>query len=742
MHLRAPSESPIRSPAQSLGILIRLTVGFHTAVVVFRARGRARPLANLPIADSETRPRACAARSSDVGSPQWLLPARIDNHMLSSLRLRNFRGFRDHSVPLRDTTVVVGRNNAGKSTLVEALRLLSLVTTRFRALGYHEPNWGDIPRREVGVRPSLKGLELNFSTLFHRYGSPPAIVEASFSNKTAIRIYIGGNEQIHAVIVDPDGRPVRSKAAAMRLDLPAVEILPQVAPLEAEESVLNEDYVRRAASSSLAPKHFRNQLKVFKDNFTDFCRVVEDTWPGLRIQELQCQRNLPGEPLTLMVRDEDFVAEVAAMGHGLQMWLQTMWFLARVPRSACVILDEPDVYMHPDLQRRLIRYLRGAHQQVIIATHSIEIMAEADPEDVLVVDRRRALSRFATGAPALQRLVDHVGSVHNVQLARLWNARKCLLVEGNDVKLLGIVHRLLFADRDALEALPHMPVGGWGGWAYAVGSSMLLQNAGGEAIAIYCVLDSDYHSSRAITERLEHAKRVGVHLHIWSLKELENYFLVPSTISRTIDRRVSGRKGPTEPEVGAQLEVICGEMQELVFDAMAAEVWVENRALGAPGANRCLPAGFHRRRIRRARLGSPGEGHRAQGTRVRPPYLGEADELIDLELEVFRTQSRAFRYAREHARADFVAVLKCEYEIGPIRSSERAVRARLSFERPANLQERQEHAPALGRRPVAQAAWKVTLRNSAGASRSSRRSAITRRASACTRATASLRSCP
>lgn len=68
------------------------------------------------------------------------------------------------------------------------------------------------------------------------------------------------------------------------------------------------------------------------------------------------------------------MAEVALMGHGLQMWLQTMWFLCRSSPTATVVLDEPDVYMHPDLQRRLVRLVRGRYPQIIIATHSVEIV--------------------------------------------------------------------------------------------------------------------------------------------------------------------------------------------------------------------------------------------------------------------------------------------------------------------------------------------------------------------------------
>ena len=48
--------------------------------------------------------------------------------MIKELRLENFRGFDDHRIPFNPRTiVVVGKNNAGKSTIVEALRLVALI---------------------------------------------------------------------------------------------------------------------------------------------------------------------------------------------------------------------------------------------------------------------------------------------------------------------------------------------------------------------------------------------------------------------------------------------------------------------------------------------------------------------------------------------------------------------------------------------------------------------------------------
>jgi energy-coupling factor transporter ATP-binding protein EcfA2 len=288
------------------------------------------------------------------------------------------------------------------------------------------------------------------------------------------------------------------------------------------------------------------------------------------------------------VRNEAFVGEVGTMGHGLQMWLQTMWFLARAGRTHTVILDEPDVYMHPDLQRRLIRFLRRRFPQVIVATHSVEIMAEVEPDDILVIDRGRRRSRFTNSLPAVQRLIDHVGSVHNIHLAKLWHAGKCLHVEGDDLKLLSEFQQTLSPDiPEALTSLPNMSLGGWGGWQHAVGSSLFLQNLGGEKIASYCVLDSDYWTDDDIADRYQEAAGAGVHLHVWQRKEIENYLLVPTAIARYIIARQPAGAEASEPSmIQAKLEEYANARWDETFDALAATILARDRALGAGGANK------------------------------------------------------------------------------------------------------------------------------------------------------------
>ena len=314
------------------------------------------------------------------------------------------------------------------------------------------------------------------------------------------------------------------------------------------------------------------QLNLLYEYFPQFQALAERTWPCLRILNLDGRGGLPGKNLlALHVQDSDFVAEIGWMGHGLQMWLQMIWFLVLTEGCETIILDEPDVYLHADLQRKLVLLLKSRNRQVIIATHSLKIISEADPYEILIVDKRRKTSAFATSLKAVQRVVDHIGGVQNLQLTRLWASRRCLLVEGKYISLLKILHAKLFPDsEEPLDSLPHMSIGGWGGWGYALGSAMLLKNAGGETIITYCILDSDYHRVDEISQRYEDAKRLGVELHIWKRKEIENYLLVPRAIARLIDKRMKDKKPkPSAGDVQAAIEQITEQLHDVVFDAIA-----------------------------------------------------------------------------------------------------------------------------------------------------------------------------
>lgn len=510
--------------------------------------------------------------------------------MLTSLKIENFRGFELHEVPLRELSIIVGKNNAGKSTIVEALRLISIVVSRYKNLTYYQPpDWLEISRGSIGVSPSLKNLEINFDGLYHRYSEPPAIITATFENGYSVIAYLGGNNEIHSVIKTEKGKLIKSKEQAARAKLGDVLIMPQVAPLLRDEPVRNEDYVKSLVSSSLSPLHFRNQLYIMGQHFDKFKELVELSWPGVKVVELASYFKDDGvRVLALQIRNEDFVGEAASMGHGLQMWLQTIWFLARANESSVIILDEPDVYMHADLQRRLIKLIRNKYNQIIVATHSIEIMSEVEAENILIVDRKKKQSRFAETIPVVQDTIDKIGGIHNIHLARLAYSSRLILVEGEDIYMLKKLHHKLFQDSlNTLDSLPNMDIGGWSGWPYAIGSSMVLKNALNQNIVTYCILDRDYHTEAQIQKRLMEAAGKKICLKIWGRKEIENYLIVPSLILRFIEQKVPKRvQSPTLIEVEENILRLANSLEDQLLDSLATELWQEDRAIGQAGANR------------------------------------------------------------------------------------------------------------------------------------------------------------
>jgi hypothetical protein len=201
--------------------------------------------------------------------------------MIKKLYLQNFRCFDKHYIELRPMGIIVGANNAGKSTTIEALRILSLVTNRFGLINFVTiPDWladSDFNVGSRGIKPSLKGIEFNALSIFHNLGDPPALIHAEFDNGTLVDIYLGPDASIYAVIKDQDQRSISNKSNLQSIELPKIAILPQIGPISPEEQILDPDYIRRTVSSSLSSLHFRNQLNLYPQYFEDFKKLAEST---------------------------------------------------------------------------------------------------------------------------------------------------------------------------------------------------------------------------------------------------------------------------------------------------------------------------------------------------------------------------------------------------------------------------------------------------------------------------------
>src|ERR1041385_8867026 len=156
--------------------------------------------------------------------------------MLEKITLENYRCYDHHSIEFKSLSIVVGKNNAGKSTLVEALRFVSLAVSRLKTSNYNPaPKWLDLPARARGVTPALKSFGFNTENLFHNYGNPPAEITAIFSGNLTVKIYLGPDAEIFCCLIDNADLYVVSRGAASKLEITTVNILPAITPIQKEE---------------------------------------------------------------------------------------------------------------------------------------------------------------------------------------------------------------------------------------------------------------------------------------------------------------------------------------------------------------------------------------------------------------------------------------------------------------------------------------------------------------------------
>lgn len=71
-----------------------------------------------------------------------------------------------------------------------------------------------------------------------------------------------------------------------------------------------------------------------------------------------------------------------------------------------IVVDEPETYLHPKVQKQLLGILRETGAQVFMASHSATIIATAKPEEVMGIDREgNKEQRYKeTGIALCQRL--------------------------------------------------------------------------------------------------------------------------------------------------------------------------------------------------------------------------------------------------------------------------------------------------------------------------------------------------
>ena len=256
--------------------------------------------------------------------------------------------------------------------------------------------------------------------------------------------------------------------------------------------------------------------------------------------------------------------ELFWVGDGMQIFVQILTHLWRLRSADVVILDEPDLYLHADLQRRLVRLLDSTAAQTITATHSSEMLAEASSESVVWVDKSR---RWAVRRPkpaSLEDLSTQIGSSFNLRLATALRARTVVFVEGDDMSIIRELAKTVGASDLARENnCAVIEIKGFSNWVQVEPFKWFVSDFLDGSVDVYVLLDRDYRADADVAKVWSALEAVGVHPHVWERKELENYLLDPAALARVSNSSLSC--------ISSQLESITDDMTEDVLGQFAEQ---------------------------------------------------------------------------------------------------------------------------------------------------------------------------
>ncbi len=454
--------------------------------------------------------------------------------MIKKLVIKNFRCYKNTTISFNGTSILVGKNNAGKSTMIEALKIVSSVTRKYRTMRFvAAPNWVK-GVEDYGVIPNVENMNISDRGVFYMYGDSPAIIEALFSNGTSIKAYVGEGLSIFALMYNQDGKPIRNTKEAKTVNIPIIEVLPQITAVLDTEKLIKKSTIDRNRSTRLASRNFRNQLYYYDEAYPSFKELVESTWEELQVKYIESVFIDDTPILQFYVRVRDFEAELGWMGHGLQMWIQTMWFISQCPNNAVVVLDEPDVYMHADLQRRLVRLITPMFSQIIIATHSLEIIEEVPSDCIIPINSQKHQIKPIGDEIALFALSEQLGSSLNIDLARVFTSNHFIILDGGekDRVILSAFQSVLYPkDLHPIITYPKAYINGWNDWEKVIAIAEVF-TINRMPLNLYCISNSGYHTMKDIQMRINNAQTNGITLHIWTKNEIDNYAININVICR------------------------------------------------------------------------------------------------------------------------------------------------------------------------------------------------------------------
>ncbi len=378
--------------------------------------------------------------------------------MIHKVTLKNFKKIENQTFDLTDFDLLVGSNNSGKSTLLQALAIWQYCVDQFkrakksgssRGIQIVLPEFTALPLPEFILLWTNRLERRNIRQKSGKTKPEYILIEIQVfwsefeegrkqDEELCIQLRYQSPQSIYAI---PVGGWDHFRKISIKESFPQIVYVPPFSGLEPIEQWIDDGNVRQNVGKGQPGSVLRNLLYRVIDqkteneeripynrnlNWIEISSKVEE-WFGIKI-------NLPeyemGQGtrinLSYFVGKKEF--DIISGGSGFHQILTLLAFFYGYNDVTTILFDEPDAHLHVNLQKQILNYFKQKNKiQFLIATHSEEFIRGVEVNSIISM-----LSDAPKRISATETIVRAMSEVDNIVVVKTKLSPYILYVEGED----------------------------------------------------------------------------------------------------------------------------------------------------------------------------------------------------------------------------------------------------------------------------------------------------------------------
>ena len=298
---------------------------------------------------------------------------------IKNLHIKEFKGLRDISInfekndePL-DLVVLAGSNGSGKTRVLE-----SILKYFQDNLNYKQNNI------EAGIfyEEKEKNCISNFQSFFYElecfsyYEANDSLREKHIEIKNKLDI-------LPKVIYVP------TEINFQKMNVASTTLVQEYKFINIVNTNLIKDipsYIATKMISAMLKNKNEKVGDVQKKVFNEINEIFENLSIDVKVEDI----SQDGRNITLFTNSSGDEFDINELSSGeKQLFLRTLAIKMLNPENSIILIDEPELSLHPKWQQRIVDVYRkiGKNNQIIIATHSPHILGSVRKENIMLLDK-------------------------------------------------------------------------------------------------------------------------------------------------------------------------------------------------------------------------------------------------------------------------------------------------------------------------------------------------------------------